>query len=59
VCRNSVAAVAKEGSSHPLIIEGISIIREWELDHSSAIGTQRWASPWKLSVVSMKELCPT
>jgi len=44
VCRNSVAAVAKEGSSHPLIIEGISIIRGWELDHSSAVGTQRWAS---------------
>jgi len=43
----------------PLIIEGISILRGWELEHSSAIVTQRWGSQWKLSIVSMKELCPT
>jgi len=30
-----------------------------ELDLCRAIGTQRWGSAWTLSIVSMKELCPT
>jgi len=49
----SVAAVAKEESDR------IPILRGWELDLSHAISTQRWGSLWKLSIVSMKELCPT